>query len=173
MGRICVSISPAILWYAVPLFPLATRGLVALVFRDAMQQHVHDPVGIRQTNRSLILALAGFSFAGLLGIAVADAALEKDLRFSLYYLLVSFLFYFFALDIQRFLLWQWIHQSSEALIEAASLSLLLSVVSAVLATKGVTTYAIGITVVALAGFALNHTVHLFLTIRGLRRESPK
>ncbi|MBW2620863.1 MAG: hypothetical protein JRC56_05985 [Deltaproteobacteria bacterium] len=80
----------------------------------------------RESHRSHILTLAGFSFTGLLAIAVLDATLVQDFRFAVYYLLVSFLCYLSALNFQGYKSKRWHDQLATALMDVASLSLMIN-----------------------------------------------
>ena len=83
----------------------------------------------RESHSSHILALAGFSFTGLLAIAVLDATLLQDFHYAVYYLLVSFLCYLSALNFQGYKSKRWHDQLATALMDAASLSLIMSIIS--------------------------------------------
>lgn len=87
----------------------------------------------RDSHRTLILALAGFSFTGLIGIAVVDATIQTHLEYAVYFLFVSFLSFFFSLNLQGYKFRRWHDQLSDALIEAATLSLMACI--AVIALK--------------------------------------
>ena len=83
----------------------------------------------REAHRSHILALAGFSFSGLLALVVLEAALLQGLHVAIYCLLLSFLFYMFALNLQGYKARRWQDQVATATMDVASLALILSVLS--------------------------------------------
>lgn len=169
-GRLCLAWVVAL--SGLPLLPFLTRGLVlGLLHRGWMGQIVPEGVNDRDTHRTMVLALAGFSFSGLLAISVADATLRQDLRLSVYYLLVSFLSYFFALNLQGWKYLRW-HDAilSDGLIEAASLSLLASVVAVVWQGNPNTNYAFAIAAAAAIVWLIDHVVRLRLTGEALRAK---
>ena len=89
-----------------------------------MKDVVPEDENDRDSHRALILALAGFSFTGLIGVAVVDAKVQLHLEYAVYFLFVSFLCFFFALNLQGYKFRRWHDQVSDALIEAATLSLM-------------------------------------------------
>lgn len=153
---------PTLLWYGAPAIPFITWGIVCWVFRRCMKDRLTEAEIDRNNRRSIILALAGFSFTGLLAIAVVDATTRQNLQLSVYYLMVSFLSFFFALNLQSYKFHRWHDQFGNALFESATLSLLLSVAAVALSTYPGTLYSIGITTLALAVWALDHVIRLRL-----------
>jgi hypothetical protein len=83
----------------------------------------------KESHRIYILSMAGFSFSGLLAIVVLDISLSKDFHFAVYYLLMSFLFYLVSLNLQSYKARRWQDQLATALMDSASLCLILSVLS--------------------------------------------
>ena len=116
-------------FYFVPLLPLVSRSLLCIKHRDHMSEILCENEQDRESHRSHILALAGFSFTGLLAIAVLDATLLQDFHYAVYYLLVSFLCYLSALNFQGYKSKRWHDQLATALMDAASLSLIMSIIS--------------------------------------------
>jgi hypothetical protein len=83
----------------------------------------------REAHRSHILALAAFSFTGLVALVVLDSALSKRFHVAIYCLLVSFLSFLFALSLQGYKSTRWQDQLGTALMDVATFSLVLSVIS--------------------------------------------
>jgi len=73
--------------------------------------------------------MAGFSFSGLLAMAVIDTALQQDFHYSVFYLFLSFLCYMFALNLQGYKYIRWRDHLATALMDSASLCIILSVLS--------------------------------------------
>ena len=122
---------PDWLWYPlpfIPFIPFITRGILSLRFRPKMSETLAEDENDRESHRTLILALAAFSFAALLAIAVLDTTTQR-FRLPTYYLLISFLSYYFALNLQGYKFARWHDQLGDALVEAASLSLILAVMA--------------------------------------------
>lgn len=108
------------LWYVLPWIPFLTRGILCLVFWRQMGDELPEAALDREEHRSVILALAGFSFTGFAAVCVVDATTHLNLYFSTYYLLVSFLAYFSALDFQGWKHLRWHDQFATALVESAN-----------------------------------------------------
>ena len=104
--------------YFVPLVPLVSRALLCVKHRTQMSEILSEEENDRESHRSHILALAGFSFTGLLAIAVLDATLLQDFHYAVYYLLVSFLCYLSALNFQGYKSKRWHDQFGTALMDA-------------------------------------------------------
>lgn len=81
----------------------------------------------RKSHRSYILALAGFSFAGLLALVLLDYSLKQNFLLSIYYMLLSFLFYIFSLNLQGYKSTRVQDQFATMLSESATLCMILSI----------------------------------------------
>lgn len=145
-----------IYFYFVPLLPLVSRTLLCLEHRTQMMEIPSEDEQDREAHRSHILALAGFSFTGLLALAVLDATLRQDFRYAVYYLLVSFLCYLSALNLQGYKSKRWHDQFATALMDAASLSLIMSIISILNVQTFKASFAIGLTVLALLVWGADH-----------------
>jgi len=121
--------SETVLYYCAPLVPLLTRAMLCLRFYPMMADILGEEEQKREAHRSHILALAGFSFTGLLALVVLDSALSKDFHVAIYCLLVSFLSFLFALSLQGYKSKRWHDQLGTALMDAATFCLVLSVIS--------------------------------------------
>src|SRR3954469_13881950 len=123
--------------YGMPLVPFIPRLVIVSKFREATFDLVPEAAADREQHRNFILVLAGFSFTGLLGLAVAPLAITEPasrerlqhlLQLPTYFLLTSFLFYMFALNLQAYKK-RWRHDLlGDAIIDAAALSLLSAIV---------------------------------------------
>jgi hypothetical protein len=101
------------------------------------------------------------------GIAVVDVASQQNLQLSMYYLLISFLCCLSALNLQSYKYRRWHDQVGDVLVDAATLSLVLSVIAIVLSTNPSNLYKLAITTVALLGWGVDHTIRLLLMYRFL------
>lgn len=126
-----------------------------------MLQEMSEEVTQREAHRSLILVLAGFSFSGLLAVAMVDAATQQNLEFSTYYLLVSFLFYLSALNLQDYKSHWWHDQLGDVLFESATLSLLLSVTAIIWFSSHGYLYKIIMTALASAIWLSDHGLRVY------------
>ncbi len=114
----------------------------------------------RESHRSHILTLGGFSFAGLLAISALDVTSNHDFRFAVYFLLASFLCYLFSLNLQGYKSKRWHDQFATALMDSASLSLIMSIIS-ILQVKALNlSFVAGITGLALLVWAVDHIVRI-------------
>lgn len=111
-------------------------------------------------HRTVILALAGFSFLGVVSLAAIDASLHKTLQVAVYYVLVSFLAYMAALNIQGYKHFRWQDQLGDALMESASLCLILSAVVVIRDTYDDPFYAGWITFLAIMVWGVDFVVRL-------------
>jgi hypothetical protein len=74
----------------------------------------------RQTARSIILPMAGFSFSALLALVVLDANRMQGLRTPILLLLLSFLAFYSSLNLQSYKIRRWEDQIATGLKETAS-----------------------------------------------------
>src|SRR4051812_24944891 len=110
-----MSFGPAIdwYWYLLPMVPLLSRLVICLKFRHQMLVPLTAAEKDRETNRTNILALSGFSFTALLGVTIAGTTLHQNLDITVYFLLVSFICFFSTLNVQSYKHFKWIDQLSD------------------------------------------------------------
>jgi hypothetical protein len=155
--------------YLVPVFPLFGRALMTFKFRSFMAKGMKEATAAREATRSFIITLTGFSFTGLLAIAVVDSSIQQSLHLSVYYLLISFLCYLFALNLQSYKSHWWHDQFGDFLIEAATLSLLLSVVAIVWTSKQPDGFKYLVTILALAVWLIDHVIRITILWQYLKQ----
>jgi hypothetical protein len=117
--------------YLIPFMPLAPRLWLVAKFHSKMGKALGEGAADREGHRSLVVALAGFSFTGLLGLVALPGALTER-ALPIWYVLISFVAYLGALNLQDYKSHRWHDQIGDALTEIATLGLILSVVSFVL-----------------------------------------
>lgn len=117
------------IFYSIVFFPILTRGILFLNFQKRMKEALSNEELAKESHRTLILTLTGFSFSGLLAMAVLDVTLRQDFHFSIYYLLMSFLSYQVALNLQSYKVKRWQDQLATVFVDIASLCLILSILS--------------------------------------------
>lgn len=149
--------------YAVPFIPLVVRSLISVALRRAMAVPLDEGEQDSDAHRTVILALAGFSFLGVVSLAAIDASLHKTLQVAVYYVLVSFLAYMAALNIQGYKHFRWQDQLGDALMESASLCLILSAVAVIRDTYADPFYAGWITFLAIMVWGVDFVVRLRLS----------
>lgn len=148
------------LLYLLPLFPCLVAA-VLLVCHWPQKGLVLDSTGKqRDSQRSQIVGLAGFAFAGMLALAVVDATLRKALDLPIYYLLVSFLFYMSSLNSTRYWFYKaWHLLLTSTLMDIGSLCLLLSV-SDIVRTYHPGNYGNSLTTLAVTIWAIDFGMNL-------------
>lgn len=114
------------IYYFLPLFPILSRTVLCLKFKNQMREHLLEAELDRDAHRNLILPLAGFSFTGLVGLIVLDATLRLNYKVAIFYLLVSFLSFLFSLNVQGYKTRRWHDIISTGIMDAGSLCLILA-----------------------------------------------
>jgi len=115
--------------YLAPAVPLVTRFLLAASWHRVMVKNMPEPTNERDLHRSTLLSLAGFSFTAAAGLAVLDANLKLNLQLPIWYVLVSFVAYMTALNLQAYKASYLHDQLSSALMEGGNLSLMLALIT--------------------------------------------
>lgn len=138
--------------YLIPFaIPLLTRGLLAIKYRDIRKDGLTKDQRAGELHRGLILGMAAFSFAGVLGITLLQSP-QNDLRLPAFYLMVSFLFYFAALNWQNYKFNVGREILSDFLIDTANLSLISSVMFMVLSGEYDLSYKVALFAIALVAW---------------------
>lgn len=147
--------------YLAPFFPLVTRGIMAIGYFRHMSDKLEENEKDRQNIRSMILPMMGFSFTGSLALLIVNGKVDVSLQLPAYYLMISFLCYLFVLNLQGYKDVRWQDNFlGDGLMEAASLSLILSIVYIVQYTNTSLEYKIIIIILALLIWLLDHCVRL-------------
>jgi hypothetical protein len=148
------------LFYIVPAFPIFTRLILFLQFVKEMGEYLPEGELDRAGHRTHILALAGFSFTGFIALTVIEGTLLKGFSFPIYYLLVSFLGYLFSLNLQGYKSKRWQDQLGTALMEVASLSLILTIASVLFVVEFGSHFAPRLAILALTVWLIDHACRL-------------
>ena len=123
-----------LLWLALVLvFPVLTRAVLLTRFWRLAPDYLKPAELDRESHRGYILTLAGFSFTGLLGLAVLDQATQQNLELATLFLVVSFGSFMFALDVQSYKARRWQDDLATAAVDVARLGMLLSVLAVLFA----------------------------------------
>jgi len=156
-------VSIDLLPYALPFMPMLGRGLIIIRYKRYMRDALNEGAIDRANHRSLIAALAGFSFAGLLAlVALPGSLLERAL--PIWYVLLSFLSYLAALNLQGYKALLWHDQIGDALFEISSLGLIASVITFILKSELPTAFHIIATALALSVWALDYLIRIHFTV---------
>jgi hypothetical protein len=154
--------------YALPSAPVVSRFLVGLYWDWLMPVALPEEAQERDMQRGVILGLAGFAFTAAAALAILDAATRPSLQLSIWYVLVSFVSYLSALSIQSYKYRIWQDQLATALIEAGSLSLMLTLVTLLFAAKLEERFVWMSASVAIGAWLVDHAVKLRLFWRFLK-----
>jgi small-conductance mechanosensitive channel len=149
---------------------MVTRGILYLKFRKAMKVVLNEEQLARESHRTYILALAGFSFSGLLALVVLDAALRQNYQISIYYLFLSFLGFVFALNQQSYKAKRWQDQIATASTEMALLCLILSILAILMTQDFSPTFALSLSIVAISVWLVDHVLRLIFVWKTLSKE---
>jgi hypothetical protein len=122
----------------------------------------------RDVQRASVLALAGFSFTAVAGLAVLDDKVRVSLQLPTWYVLVSFLAYLTCVNLQSYKSTRWQNQLSSALLEIGSLSLILAVLSIIFGTGFSDLFKFASASIAAFSWILDHTIRLILDNAYLR-----
>ncbi len=96
------------IYYFIPLFPIIVRLFVLLQFKSQWKRILTIEAQDRNTHRTHIMTFAGFTFSALLAVALLNQTIIPNLHYTLYYLLIGFLFFVFAYNIQGYKDYTWI-----------------------------------------------------------------
>jgi hypothetical protein len=121
------------LLYFLPLLPFLWRGTLACCYWPLMGDSLPEQVTARDSHRTLLAALAGFSFAGLLGLVALPGELSTR-PLPVWFMLVSFIGLLGALNLQGYKAFRWHDEIGDALMETGTLGMILSVISFIAAS---------------------------------------
>jgi len=138
-----------LLVYLIPLVPIVARLAVVARFSAQMRELPTEEEQDRDAHRTLIIAFAGFSFTGVVALVVLESAVRQNLKFAVFFLLISFLVYLSALNLQAYKADRWQGELGTALSDTGSLCLVCALISLLLTSGFGGAFAIGAS--ALAG----------------------
>ena len=117
------------------LVPVGVRLFVGSRFSDVMGDVLPEAELDRDSHRTLIAAMAGFSFTAVAALAVLDVSTQLRVGSALFLLFGSFLAYLWALNIQGYKARRWHDMFGNTLVEVAMLAMLLALCSLIAATS--------------------------------------
>lgn len=135
--------------YLLPVLPLLIRSVLVIRFWRFMTEDLLDAEREPAEHRSQILALSGFSFTASLGVPAYGAAAEVDVAAPTFFVVLSFLSYFGALNLQAYKFYRWQDQLASGLADTGAFCLLLSIIGMVLLLEPSMLYLGTISVLAL------------------------
>src|SRR5712692_1945735 len=129
-------------------------------FRRQMGEILPEEEQDREGNRALILAFAGFSFTGVTALIVLEPALKQTVRGAVFFLLVSFLAYLWALNLQGYKAFRWHGEAAAALADTGSMCLVLALVSLLISSAFPGAFIVLTSLLALAVWLVDHVTRL-------------
>ena len=121
------------LWYLLPLVPLLVRLVIfGTKYRGFAKQILSEEENDRDNQRTLLVALTGFTFSALFAIIVIDSAPQNKLLSPIISLLISFSCYYVAMNMQGYKQYRLHDIVTDAFYEAGNISLIQSLCSVVI-----------------------------------------
>lgn len=161
------------IFYIIPSIPFIIRLLFVLANKKLLHNILPEAENDRAEIRSLILALSGLSFTALVALSILEPNIKQNIHFSIYYVFLSFLFYFFALNLQGYKNKRWHDILSDALIEAASLCLILTVIGLLFVSNLNLSFIYSISVFAILIWLADFIIRLNIQINNLDQKEKK
>jgi low temperature requirement protein LtrA len=157
----------------IPILPLLSRLLLVIRHRAHMGERLSEEELDRDSHREYIAAMAGFSFTALIALILLDASFKASFRLPIYYLLLSFLAYLFALNLQGYKATRLQDEAGTAAMDVGSLCLILSIVVLLVTQVHDGCYSYPLSVMAIGIWLFHHMLHISFEHRFLstRRRS--
>jgi hypothetical protein len=138
-----------------------------------MREVLPEEAQERDTQRATVLGLAGFSFTAVAGLAVLDASARPGLQLSVWYVLVSFIAYVVALNLQTYKAKRWHDHLATALMEAGALSLMLTLISLLFGAKFEPWFPYLAGALAIGAWLIDHCVRLWMENQYFRERDAR
>lgn len=160
LESVIATLSEPMFLYFIPFVPLISRLVIFVKYFDVRNEALTEAQMARESTRASILALAGFSFTGVIGISVLDAATSRQFKLPVFYLMISFLCYLIALNMQDYKYLVGREEISATLIDMATLSLISTTVAIVLMANYGGYFSLVVFIFALGGWLLDHVIRV-------------
>lgn len=152
-----------------PFLPLIPHVIIAVRFRKLMGDPLSELAIDRNNHRALIVALAGFSFTGLLGLVALPGSLTER-ALPIWYMLISFLSYLEALNLQAYKVFRWHDHVGNSFFDIASLGLITSVMAFIMKSELAFSFRLAATIIATAAWLIDFIFRLYLDFNYLRKK---
>lgn len=159
--------------YFLPAVPLVTRLLLGVRWLKPMLEHLPEEAQERDVQRTFIFSLAGFSFTAVAGLAVLDATIRVTLQLPTWYVLLSFVVFVSALNVQSYKSSRWQNQLATALLEAGTLSLMLALVALLFTASFSCIFQWIATAITLGSWLVDHLIRLVIDYKYLAARKTK
>jgi len=154
---------------ALPFFPITTRFFLILAFRTLAADTLSECELDRDRHRTVILALAGFSFTATIALFVLHSSTKLELGLPIYHVLLSFSVSLMAMNVQSYKSSRWHDQLATALNEVATLSLALALASMIFYNPFSASLRNALLVIASLPWFLDHIIRLVVQARYLHQ----
>jgi ABC-type spermidine/putrescine transport system permease subunit I len=124
-----------LLFYLIPFIPLITRTGLAIRWRNKMKIAIPEEAQARNEQRATVLSLAGFSFTVVSAIVLLDNNSEHKMKLAVWFVLVSFVVFLAAANLQSYKSVFIDTMIYSALVEIGTLSLSLALAALICRTS--------------------------------------
>lgn len=166
-------LKPPTVFYLIPLVPVATRLVLFFAFWETRKEVLRPDQIARESTKSFALPMAGLSFTGVVAIAVLDSVRQSNFRIPVFYMLISFLCYLIAVNMQDYKFFVSREVLSNTLIDVATLGLICTAVLFVFSADYGQAFKIFVLVLAAIGWLTDHILRLRYTYVDLERFRRK
>ena len=170
LGNIGVSIELA--YYALPALPAAVRLLVVVRFSGYMGTVLPEAALDRLDHRTVYSAFASISLAALLALVALPGDL-KARQLPVWFMLVSFLLFLGALNLQTYKAKRWQDFVGDAMFEGATLALISAVIAFILVSEFPFEYKIAALTIATVVWLIDFSLRVFFAVSYLRSQEQR
>jgi hypothetical protein len=163
-------VTSASLLYFLPGLPIAPRLALAWRFRKFMRETLPEAERARSEHRTVILALTGFSFSGALALPAYGFAAQSNVLLPTFYVVLSFVCYLGALNVQGYKFLRWHDQTASGLADIATFSLILTVLGMILLLQASFTYVAFLAILSLLVWGVDLGIRLYSWISYFRAK---
>ncbi|MGA2587329.1 MAG: hypothetical protein ABSF88_09945 [Candidatus Aminicenantales bacterium] len=149
-----------VIFILLPMIPFITRSILFIKYFSKMGGQITNEEKDRESHRSYILPLAGFSFAGLIGLIVVDASKLIHYSYPIYYIFLSFIFFIFSANLQSYKSRLWEDQIATGCIDIANFCLILCIISLLFAAHIDKTMTYTLAVIAFILWLFDHIMRM-------------
>jgi hypothetical protein len=146
--------------HQLPLLPLLTRAMLVITFYKIRWHPLLEIAKEREQYRTVVLGLMAITFAGLTALSIVDARSSVFEIYPFYYMLLSFLNLYVTLTIQSYKDFEWQEQLGAGCLDAAILSLFLSLIAIFASSNQVKGYKYAFAALALGAWSIDHAARL-------------
>lgn len=125
----------SIFWYVAPWLPFVPVAVIMFAWSEKLRWKLAEEGRAIESTRGYALGMAGFSFGVLTILIFVDFATKAELGISVYSLLVSFLLFYLASQMQSYKRKVWQDSFSDGALMTANFALMLALAAIVYSTS--------------------------------------